>query len=142
MRPLNVVIVNAELPYPPTSGNRIRTLNLTERLARRHHITFMARRNAGGDREADEAAEALRARGIAVQLVDRAVPRKSGLAFYGRLAANLASPLPYSIASHTSSEARRPACTALMPISPTSARCSVLSSSPRSSVSHTSWSRS
>jgi glycosyltransferase involved in cell wall biosynthesis len=103
---LNVVIVNSELPYPPTSGNRIRTLNLTERLARRHRITFLARRSAGGDREADAAAKALQARGIAVQLVDRPVPKKSGPAFYGRLAANLVSPLPYSIASHVSSAVR------------------------------------
>lgn len=102
MRPLSVVIVNSELPYPLTSGNRIRTLNLTERLAGRHRITFIARRNAGGDREADEAAEYLRRRGVAVRLVDRPVPRKSGPGFYARLGLNLLSPLPYSVASHDS----------------------------------------
>ena len=30
---LHVVMVDEELPYPPTSGKRIRTLNLTLRLA-------------------------------------------------------------------------------------------------------------
>src|SRR5437868_1250218 len=33
--PLRVVMIDEELPYPPTSGKRIRTLNLTMRLARR-----------------------------------------------------------------------------------------------------------
>ena len=32
-RRLHVVIVDEELPYPPTSGKRIRTLNLVLRLA-------------------------------------------------------------------------------------------------------------
>ena len=40
--------------------------------------------------------------GIRTVVVDRAVPPKSGPAFYARLAANLLSPLPYSVASHTS----------------------------------------
>ena len=40
--------------------------------------------------------------GIETVVVDRPVPPKSGLAFYGRLAANLVSPLPYSDASHRS----------------------------------------
>jgi len=45
-RPLHVVIVDEELPYPPTSGKRIRTLNLTLRLARRHRIAYVCHRNA------------------------------------------------------------------------------------------------
>jgi len=101
-RSLNVVIVASELPYPPTAGNRIRTLNLALGLAARHRITFIAHKN-------DESAEAtrfLRGHRIETVLVDRAIPAKSGLSFYARLAANLASPLPYSVASH-SSEALR-----------------------------------
>jgi polysaccharide biosynthesis protein PslH len=104
-RPLDVVIVNSELPYPPTAGNRIRTLHLVERLAKRHRIIFIARRNPD-DREAAEATEYLRTRGIDVLLVDRAVPRKSGPIFYARLAANLLSRLPYSVASHSSDAVR------------------------------------
>ena len=50
---MNVVIVASELPYPPTAGNRIRTLNLALRLAPRHRITFIAHRN-------DDTAEASR----------------------------------------------------------------------------------
>jgi glycosyltransferase involved in cell wall biosynthesis len=100
-RGLNVVIVDEELPYPPTSGKRIRTLNLTLRLARRHHITYVCHRNADAE-EARRAAAYLAGHGIKAIAVDRAVPKKSGPAFYFRLAVNLTSPLPYSVAAHTS----------------------------------------
>ena len=97
-RCLNVVIVTSELPYPPTAGNRIRTLSLALRLARRHKITFIAHRND----ESAEASRFLREHGIGAHLVDRVIPAKSGPGFYARLAANLASPVPYSVATHTS----------------------------------------
>jgi glycosyltransferase involved in cell wall biosynthesis len=100
-RPLRVAIVDEELPYPPTSGKRIRTLNLTLRLAERHQLTFICHRNADAD-EARRAAEFFAERGIETVVVGRAVPPKSGPGFYARLAANLLSPLPYSVASHTS----------------------------------------
>jgi glycosyltransferase involved in cell wall biosynthesis len=97
-RLLNVAIVASELPFPPTAGNRIRTLNLILRLAQRHRITVIAHRSA----EAQEAARFLGDRGIATILADRALPVKSGPGFYARLLGNLASPLPYSVAAHQS----------------------------------------
>jgi len=97
-RSLNVAIVVSELPYPPTAGNRIRSLHLALRLARRHKITFMAHRNE----EAEEATRFLGNHGITTILVDRALPVISGPGFYARLLGNLASPLPYSVASHSS----------------------------------------
>jgi glycosyltransferase involved in cell wall biosynthesis len=102
-RPLRVAIVDEELPYPPTSGKRIRTLNLALRLARRHELTYLCHRNADAE-EARRAAAFLGDNGIETVVVDRAIPPKSGAAFYARLAANLLSPLPYSVASHTSRE--------------------------------------
>ncbi len=103
---MNVVIVGGSLPYPPTAGNRIRTLNLTLRLAARHRITYIYHR--GGDpEESRSAATYLRERGVETLGVDHAVPAKSGPAFYARLAANLASPLPYSVSSHIGPELRR-----------------------------------
>src|SRR5215472_11706829 len=100
-RPLRVVLVDEELPYPATSGKRIRTLNLTLRLARRHQLTYVCHRNADPE-EARRAAEFFADHGIETVVVDRAVPPKSGPGFYLRLAANLLSQLPYSVASHTS----------------------------------------
>jgi glycosyltransferase involved in cell wall biosynthesis len=105
-RPLNVVLVDEELSYPPTSGKRIRTLNLTLRLARRHHLTYICHRNQD-PLEAREAAAYFTRQGISTVVVDRAVPPRSGAGFYLRLAANLFSPLPYSVASHTSRALRR-----------------------------------
>jgi glycosyltransferase involved in cell wall biosynthesis len=100
---LNVVIVASELPYPPTAGNRIRTLSLALRLAPRHKITFLAHRND----DSIEARRFLEERGIEAVLVDRVVPVKSGPRFYARLATNLASRSPYSVASHCSKALRR-----------------------------------
>jgi glycosyltransferase involved in cell wall biosynthesis len=106
VRPLRVAIVDEELPYPPTSGKRIRTLNLLLRLARRHCLTLLCHRNADAE-EAHQAAEYLQANGIETIVVPRAVPRKTGASFYLRLAANLLTPLPYSVASHDSAALRR-----------------------------------
>jgi glycosyltransferase involved in cell wall biosynthesis len=100
-RKLRVVILDEELPYPLTSGKRLRAFNLLVRLATRHEITYIGHQNAE-PLEAVRAAEALQDHGIRGIAVPRAVPRKAGLAFYGRLAANLFSPLPYSVASHRS----------------------------------------
>ena len=102
-RSLNVAIVASELPYPPTAGNRIRTLNLARRLAARHRITIIAHRND----ESAEARQFLREHGIETVLVDRVIPAKSGMGFYARLALNLASPVPYSVASQSSPALRR-----------------------------------
>src|SRR5437762_4599977 len=107
-RPLHVVMIDEELPYPPTSGKRIRTLNLTQRLARRHRVTYVCHRNADAG-EARRAADHFDRLGVRTVVVDRTVPPRSGPLFYARLAANLFSPLPYSVASHTS----RPLCEAL-----------------------------
>jgi glycosyltransferase involved in cell wall biosynthesis len=104
-RRLSVAIVDEELPYPAITGKRIRTLNLLLRLAERHELTYLCHRNA--DRaEAQQAEEFFRDHGIATVMVDRAVPAKSGPLFYARLAANLLSPWPYSVTTHTSATLR------------------------------------
>src|SRR3954452_24040235 len=105
-RPLHVALVDEELPYPPTSGKRIRTLNLTLRLAQRHRLTYVCHRNADAD-EARRATAFFPDHGVTPVVVERAVPPKSGARFYARLAANLLSPLPYSVATHNSRALRR-----------------------------------
>jgi glycosyltransferase involved in cell wall biosynthesis len=104
-RPLRVALVDEELPYPPVTGKRIRTLNLTLRLARRHQLTYICHRNAD-PQEGREAAAFFADHNIKTVVVDRAVPSKSGPGFYLRLAGNLLSPLPYSVASHNSNALR------------------------------------
>ena len=106
VRPLHVAVVDEELPYPPTSGKRIRTLNLLRRLARRHRLTYLCHRNADAV-EGKKAAEHFADLGIETVVVDRSVPPRRGPGFYFRLAANLLSSLPYSVASHTSGALRQ-----------------------------------
>jgi glycosyltransferase involved in cell wall biosynthesis len=101
--PLSIAIIDEELPFPPTSGKRIRTLNLTMRLASRHNLTYICHRNTDPV-EAKEAAQFFADNGVCPIVVERSVPPRSGLKFYARLAANLLSPLPYSVATHTSPE--------------------------------------
>jgi glycosyltransferase involved in cell wall biosynthesis len=103
---MNVVIVDGDVSYPPTSGKRLRTLNLLLPLARRHRVTYLARCH-GGPAEARRAAAFLGDHGVEGVFVEHPLPRKSGPLFYLRLAANLLSPLPYSAAIHTSAPMRR-----------------------------------
>lgn len=87
------------MPYPANSGNRIRTLNLLVRLARRHRVTLLGTNNP--DRRAGRAAvEYLGDHQIKAVEVGHTVPPKSVLRFHSRLLLNLASALPYSVASH------------------------------------------
>jgi glycosyltransferase involved in cell wall biosynthesis len=96
---MHAVIADADLCYPATSGKRLRTLHLMSRLARRHEITYVCRCDALDD-ETEKARAYLAGHGIEVILVEQARSRKSGPLFYARLAANILSPLPYSVASH------------------------------------------
>ena len=99
---MHVVIVDEELPYPPNSGKRIRTLNLIIPLAERHRILYLCHPSADAE-ETIRAVAFFRQRGIETLLVNRTLPRKSGAAFYGRLLWNLCSPLPYPVQIHNSS---------------------------------------
>ncbi len=101
MRPLRVTVLDEELPFPLTTGKRIRTFNLLSRLATQHRVTVLCHRNPDSD-EAAAAADAFRKLGIETEIVERSVPAKSGASFYARLAGNLLSSLPYSVATHTS----------------------------------------
>ena len=103
---MKVVIVNEGVGYPPNRGNWLRTLNLLLPLARRHDLTYLCR----GDRDpaATERARAYYAeQGIRAVITGDHPPENRGIAFYGRLAGNLLSPLPYSIAAHRSAAVRK-----------------------------------
>jgi len=96
---MNIVVVGAAFPFPANSGGRIRTVNLLIRLAKQHTITLLGTKNPDR-KEAREAMEFLGDHRIKAVEVEHTVPPKSGPAFYARLAANLFSPHPYSVASH------------------------------------------
>ena len=105
---MNVVILDGDVSYPPTSGKRLRTLNLMLGLAPRHHICYIAR--GDGDAAANERARRyLATKGIEARIVDAPITRKKGVGFYGRLLGNLFAGLPYSVTSHFSEAVRRAA---------------------------------
>lgn len=101
MARLHVAVLDEELPFPLTSGKRIRSFHLLTRLAKSHRVTYVAHRNADSEEER-LAAKVLREHDIVPVVVDYRVPPKSGVGFYGRLLGNLFSPLPYSVATHAS----------------------------------------
>ena len=102
---MKVVIVNEGLGYPPKGGNWLRTLNLMLPLARRHEITYVCR-GARDDRAEEVARSFYDANGIRLRICGEPHGDKKGISFYAGVAANLASPLPYSIASHRSQAVR------------------------------------
>jgi len=106
MRRPHVAVLDEELPYPLTSGKRIRTLNLLRHLAGQYRITYLARRNADAE-EVAPAVELFKSLGITPVIAAPPVPAKSGVRFYSRLAGNLFAPLPYSVATHASHDFRR-----------------------------------
>ena len=102
---MKVVIVNEGVGYPPNRGNWLRTLNLLLPLAGRHELTYLCR----GDRDravTDRARHWFAQQGIRAVMTGDHPPENRGPAFYARLAANLVSPLPYSIAAHRSGAVR------------------------------------
>jgi glycosyltransferase involved in cell wall biosynthesis len=103
---MHVVIVDGDVSYPATSGKRLRTLNLMLHMAKAHRITYIGRCAADSE-EARLAPAMFRDHNIESILVPHPVPKKAGLSFYTRIAANLFSSLPYSVASHRSEPMRR-----------------------------------
>jgi glycosyltransferase involved in cell wall biosynthesis len=102
---LKIVIVNEGVGYPPTGGNWLRTLNLMLPLARRHEITYVCR--GAKDEQDEQIARSFYAEnGIRIRICGEPPADKNGPSFYARLAANLASRFPYSIASHRSQSVR------------------------------------
>ncbi len=99
----SVLVLDEEIPFPPDTGKRIRTLSLLSRLAREFEVDLLTHANGA----TPAALAALTERGIRVHVVESRIPDKEGAAFYLRLAANLASPLPYSAASHDRPAYRR-----------------------------------
>jgi glycosyltransferase involved in cell wall biosynthesis len=103
---MNVVIVDGDVSYPPTSGKRLRTLNLLLPLASRHRLTYIARGQGNGD-DYQRALAFFAHHRIDARIIHDPIPRKKGPGFYARLGCNLLSRLPYSVTSHFSVKLRQ-----------------------------------
>src|SRR4051794_31746319 len=97
---MNVVIVSETAVCPANSGARLRILHLMRPLAGRHAITLLFR--ASSQEEIDATRAELEPRGVRLAPALPPPARKRGLAFYARLALNVFSSLPYTVASHNS----------------------------------------
>ncbi|MEZ5853688.1 MAG: glycosyltransferase family 4 protein [Hyphomicrobiaceae bacterium] len=95
---MRVTIVDSDVSWPPTSGKRLRTLKLMLPLAREHQITYIGRGGRQGG--ANEAKAFFADHGITPIIVNEPMVVNAGPKFYGRLAANLADPFPYSVRTH------------------------------------------
>jgi len=91
-----VLVLDEEIPFPMDTGKRIRTVNLLQNLARDFRIDLLVHAN-GATTQARQAVADL---GLDVHVAESRLPEKRGPAFPFRLLRNLASPLPYSVASH------------------------------------------
>jgi glycosyltransferase involved in cell wall biosynthesis len=101
---MKTAIIDGDVCYPPTSGKRLRSLNLLLPLARRHELVYIAR---GHDEdESGQAQRFLREQNIDAHVIHDPIPKKSGIGFYLRLFANLFSSQPYSVTSHHSDKFR------------------------------------
>jgi glycosyltransferase involved in cell wall biosynthesis len=91
-----VLVLDEEIPVPYNTGKRIRTWNLLRQLSGDFAIDMLTHSN----HVTRESVAEMRAAGITPIRAASRIPEKRGLAFLARIALNLASPLPYSVASH------------------------------------------
>jgi glycosyltransferase involved in cell wall biosynthesis len=106
-RPLGVLVVDEEIPFPLTTGKRIRSYNLLKSLAARHRITLLCHRSII-DAEGKMGLERFRELGIEVEFLERALPKQTLLTSKPRLAVQLGmnffSKYPYLVQKHVSNE--------------------------------------
>ncbi|MEE8575705.1 MAG: glycosyltransferase [candidate division Zixibacteria bacterium] len=94
---MKLLVLDEEFPFPLNSGKRIRSYNLTLRLARKHHLSYMAYGSV--DSESFRQFQKDNLHPIPVR---ESITKKEGIKFYLQLAANLFSPDPYIVTSHYS----------------------------------------
>lgn len=100
---MKILWLKTELLHPVDKGGKIRTYNMLRELKRQHWITYLTL-----DDESD-----LQARSLASEYsnelirVPHTTQPKFSVGFYGELAANLFSPLPYFMNKYKSQEMRR-----------------------------------
>lgn len=101
---MNILWLKTELLHPVDKGGKIRTYHMLKELKREHRITYLT---------LDDGAAGADAREHAAEYCDELVTvahrtrEKFSAAFYGELALNLVSPLPYFMKKYESREMRR-----------------------------------
>jgi polysaccharide biosynthesis protein PslH len=101
---MRMLVLTARLFYPATTGGRIRSSQLFERLARVHDLTMVCFKTADEGPDRLQAMRACCARLETVPLVDH---RKGTLGFFVELARNILSPQAFTIAKYDVPAMRR-----------------------------------
>jgi polysaccharide biosynthesis protein PslH len=101
---LQILWLKTELLHPVDKGGKIRTYNMLKELKRSHHVTYVALDEELKRGESHELADEYCHHLISVP--HRTLPKFSA-GFYGELAANLLSPLPYFMKKYESLGMRR-----------------------------------
>ena len=101
---MHILWIKTELLHPVDKGGRIRTYNMLRALRRKHRITYLTLDS--GSAAPDAAERALEYCDRLVRVPFRDASRRS-LRFWGELALNLASRLPYAVAKYRSAAMRR-----------------------------------
>jgi glycosyltransferase involved in cell wall biosynthesis len=98
---MKILWLKTELLHPVDKGGRIRTYQMLREIARQHEVTYLTLDDGGAAPDAlDKAGEYAKR----VERVPFAPPQKGSVAFYGALAKNMFSGLPYAVARYRSSE--------------------------------------
>jgi glycosyltransferase involved in cell wall biosynthesis len=92
--------------FPADTGGKIRTLNVLKHLARWHDVTYLCSSEAGDEPHLAQMSDL----GLKVEAVPHRRIRRGSLRFWTRLATNLFSSLPLSIAKNYDPALRRRAC--------------------------------
>jgi len=95
--------LKTELLHPVDKGGKIRTFHMLKELKREHHVTYLTLDDGSGAPDAVERASEYCHELVRVEHRTRA---KFSAGFYGELAANLVSPLPYFMKKYKSAGMR------------------------------------
>ena len=98
---MRILWVKTELLHPVDKGGRIRTYQMLKEIARNHHVTYLTLDDGGA---APDALAMASEYAHVVETVRFAPPVKGSAAFYGALARNLLSGLPYAVARYKSAQ--------------------------------------
>jgi sugar transferase (PEP-CTERM/EpsH1 system associated) len=101
---VHILWLKTELLHPVDKGGRIRTYNMLRELRRRHRVTYLTLDD--GDAAPDAVERAQEYCTDLVRVPFRTAPKRSAR-FFGELAANVVSSLPYAVAKYRSAGMRR-----------------------------------
>lgn len=94
---LRILFLQKRPLFPADTGGKIRTLNIVRHLAEWHEVTYLCNVQCGEEPQARE----MESLGLRVETVPWRETSRDTWRFYGELAANVFTPMPYNAAKDT-----------------------------------------